>query len=405
MFFKMSRTFISFLLCLVIILTAIGCEEAVEPIDLSVDESLARANRSFSFDMLRVLNEEEGELNLFYSPLSISMALSMALNGAKGETRDEMLQALSYQGLEMEIINASYAEYQRYLEQNLGTTELYLKNSIWIRTGETLNQEFLDIISNDYLAQLDYLDFSDPGAAEVMNGWIEEATKGKIKDMLTPPLPADAVLYLINAIYFKGDWAQQFDEDQTFDADFHNQDGSVSKVEMMNDKRTVWYMNDENLQAVRLPYEDENSSMIILLPRDNKDIENLIEDLDANLFESVRESFWEAEDLILQIPKFEMEYGTKNLNQALKNLGMETAFTGDADLSGIREGLFISRVLHKAFIKVNEKGSEAAAATVVEVLESAAPEDPLTFRADRPFLFLIYDEEAESILFIGKYSE
>jgi serpin B len=174
---------------------------------------------------------------------------------------------------------------------------------------------------------------------------------------------------------------------------------------MMNDKRTVWYMNDENLQAVRLPYEDENSSMIILLPRDNKDIENLIEDLDANLFESVRESFWEAEDLILQIPKFEMEYGTKNLNQALKNLGMETAFTGDADLSGIREGLFISRVLHKAFIKVNEKGSEAAAATVVEVLESAAPEDPLTFRADRPFLFLIYDEEAESILFIGKYSE
>lgn len=404
MFFKMSRVFISFLLCLVLLMTTIGCDEAVEQIDLSVDESLARANRSFAFDMLRMLNEE-GEHNLFYSPLSISMALSMALNGAKGETRDEMLQALSYQGLEMEIINASYAEYQRYLDQNLGTTELYLKNSIWIRTGETLNQEFLDIISNDYLAQSEYLEFSDPGAADVMNGWIEEATKGKIKDMLTPPLPADAVLYLINAIYFKGDWAQQFDEDLTFDADFHNQDGSVSKVEMMNDKRTVWYMKNEKLQAVRLPYEDENSSMIIMLPRDNKDIENLIEELDAEMFESIRESFWEAEDLILQIPKFEMEYGTKNLNQALKNLGMETAFTGDADLSGIREGLFISRVLHKSFIEVNEKGSEAAAATVVEVLESAAPEDPLTFRADHPFLFLIYDEEAESILFIGKYSE
>jgi serpin B len=405
MFFKMSRTFISFLLCLVIILTAIGCEEALEPIDLSVDESLAKANRSFSFDILRVLNEEEGEHNLFYSPLSISMAISMALNGAKGETRVEMLQSLSYQGLDMGMINASYAEYQRYLDQNLGTTELYLKNSIWIRTGETLNQEFLDIISNDYLAQSEYLDFSDPGAAEVINGWIEEATKGKIKDMLTPPLPADAVLYLINAIYFKGDWAQQFDEDQTFDADFHNQDGSVSKVEMMNDKRTVWYMNDENLQAVRLPYEDENSSMIIMLPGDNQDIENLIEDLDEEMFKSIHEGFWEAEDLILQIPKFKMEYGTKNLNQALKNLGMETVFTGDADLSGIRDGLFISRVLHKAFIEVNEKGSEAAAATVVEVLESAAPEDPLTFRADHPFLFLIYDEEAESILFIGKYSE
>ncbi len=404
MFFKMSRIMISLLLCLVLLLTLTGCEEAVEPIDLSVDEELAMANQSFTFNMLRMLNEEEGEHNLFYSPLSISMALSMALNGAQGETREEMIRALSYQGLELEEINVSYAEYQRYLDQNLGTTELYLKNSIWIREGETLKEDYLDIISNDYLAQSDYLDFSDPGAADVMNGWIEEATKGKIKDMLTPPLPADAVLYLINAIYFKGDWANQFDEDQTFDTDFHNQSGSVSSVEMMSDKRTVWYMEDENLQAVRLPYEDEKRSMIILLPDETGDIDSLIKDLDEEMFNTINDRFYEAEDLILQIPKFEMEYGTKNLNQALKNLGMVIAFTGDADLSGIRDGLFISRVLHKAFIEVNEKGSEAAAATVVEVLESATME-PLIFRADHPFLFLIYDEVAESILFMGKYSE
>lgn len=395
------------LLCIILLLSSIGCEQAVismEPIDLIVNEELASANRKFSFDMLRVLDEEEGEHNLFFSPLSISLTLSMVANGAVGETKNEMLRALSYQDLDLEGINASYAGYQQYLDQNLGPTELFLKNSIWLREDESIKDEYLSIINDDYSAQYEYLDFSEPDAAHEINDWIEKATKGKIKDMLSPPLPADTVLYLINAIYFKGDWAEQFEEDQTIESEFYTQSGDVNSVQMMTGERTNWYLEDEMFQAVRLPYVDENRSMIVLLPSEDSSIREMIGYLDEVQFMNIIDRFYLVEDLILQIPKFQMEYGSKKLNQALQNLGMETAFTSSANFSGIREGLFISRFMHKAFIQVNETGSEAAAVTVGEMACEERIE-PLRFRADRPFLFIIYDEEAESILFLGKYCE
>lgn len=392
------------MLCLVMLLGLSGCEEAISPSEKPVvKEELSSANTSFSFDMLRMLNEEEGEGNVFFSPLSISLALTMALNGAYGQTRDEMLEMMSYQGLDMNTINQSYADFQHYLDNDGGDTELYLKNSIWIRKGEEIENEYLDVITKQYLAKLDYLDFADPDSANVMNNWIEEATNEKINDMITPSLSTNAVLYLINAIYFKGDWAESFDKDKTFDAEFYNQNGEISTVKMMNDKRTTWYMEDESIEAVRIPYEDENRSMIIILPKETNQIDHLINQLDETLFATIQTNFYEVDDMILQIPKFEMEYGTINLNQPLKDLGMKIAFTSDADFSGIREDLFISNVLHKAFIEVNEQGSEAAAATVVEIKESI--ERNKKFRADRPFLFIIYDEDASSILFLGKYSE
>lgn len=395
------------LLCIILLLSSIGCEQAVvsmEPIDLIVDEELASANRKFSFDMLRVLDGEEGEHNLFFSPLSISLTLSMVANGAVGETKNEILRALSYQDLDLEGINASYAGYQQYLDQNLGPTELFIKNSIWIREDENIEDEYLSIINDDYSAQYEYLDFSDPDAADEINNWIEKATKGTIKDMLSPPLPTDTVLYLINAIYFKGDWAEKFEEDQTIESEFYTQSGDVNSVQMMTDERTNWYLEDEKFQAVRLPYVDENRSMIVLLPREDSSIQEMIGYLDEVQFMNIMDSFHLVEDLILQIPKFQMEYSSKKLNQALQNQGMETAFTNSANFSGIREGLFISRFMHKAVIQVNETGSEAAAVTIGE-MPCEERVEPLRFRADRPFLFIIYDEEAESILFFGKYCE
>ncbi|QRN86188.1 serpin family protein [Clostridia bacterium] len=404
MFLKINTKIVNIVLILVMLLGFTGCEEAIEPSEVTVNEELSLANTSFSFDMLRMLNKEEEDGNVLFSPLSISIALSMALNGSQGETRDEMVEMLSYQELDMNSINQSYADYQNYLDNHKGDTELYLKNSIWIREGEEIKTDYLDVIAKQYLARLDYLDFNDPDSATAINNWIEEATKGKISDMIAPPLPSDAVAYLINAIYFKGDWAEQFDKDSTFDAEFYKQNGQTSTVKMMNDKRTVWYMENENMEAVRIPYVDENRSMIILLPKETDYIDNLINRLDEKIFSTILESFYEVDDMILQIPKFEMEYGTKNLNQSLKNLGMNIAFTSDADFSGMRDGLYISNVLHKAFIEVNEQGSEAAAATVVDLKETAM-ESPKKFRADRPFLFLIYDEDSNSILFLGKYSE
>ncbi len=369
----------------------------------SLEEEFVDGQLDFSFSVFQELVEEEETKSIFISPLSISMALSMAMNGAKGQTRQEMMEALSLKDLDLQLVNESYAHLYEYINAQTSHRELLLKNSLWIREGEILQQDYLDLVQQDYQAYIDYLDFGQDDAADTMNGWIEEATKGKITDMLAPPLPPEAVLYLINAIYFKSDWQHEFAKEDTFEAEFTMEDGSMASVDMMKQTRTVLYMEEEGLQAIDLPYQDETTSMIFLLPRENQSIDSLIDQLDTTYFRQVLESLRPTDDLIVQIPKFKMEYGVKNINQVLQNLGMIKAFQDSADFSGMRDGLYISRVLHKAFIEINEQGSEAAAATVVEMLESSMQE-PLVFRADHPFVFIIYEKETDTILFIGKYN-
>ncbi|MEL7564446.1 MAG: serpin family protein [Dehalobacterium sp.] len=366
-----------------------------------ISEETVQGNSRFAFDIFRQLNREDEEQNVFISPFSISTALTMTYQGAGSTTKEAMAFALGYAGIDDEKLNESYGNLIRYLRQLDKKIELNIGNSLWVREGEAIKEEFLAVNREVFDAPVTPLDFSQEKAADEINQWISDATKKKIEKMIEPPIPGNVVMYLINAIYFKGEWTHQFDQKQTFPALFQAGDGSSHEVMMMSKNGKVEYGQGENYQAVRLPYGGGKAAMYCLLPREDVSVQDFIGELDEEQWQRIRESIREQDDVQLQLPRFKLEYGIKNLNDSLTALGMGEAFTAGADFSGIREGLYINRVLHKAVIEVNEEGSEAAAATVVEMRESAALE-PLTFIADRPFIFIIADDETGTILFMGK---
>lgn len=367
----------------------------------NINQDLVQANTGFAFDILKKLNAEDEENNVFISPLSISTALSMTYNGSQATTREAMAKVLGYESLELEALNESYQNLIAYLNNIDSKVELNIGNSIWIREGEEIREDFLLTNRKHFDAEAEMLDFSKDGAAERINGWISEATKGKVPKMIDPPISPQVVMYLINAIYFKGQWAEQFDPKQTTEEKFTAGTGEQQDVSMMNRKGSVEYADGSNYKAVRLPYGSGKTSMYCILPNEGTGINNFINNLDREQWKQIRDTVAETDDVILKLPRFKIEYGIKSLNDSLIALGMGEAFNAGADFSGIREGLFISRVLHKAVIEVNEEGSEAAGVTVVEMQESAALE-PITFIANRPFVFVIADDETGTILFMGK---
>lgn len=377
--------------------------EAVHEYDPSkVSEDFIRGNNEFAWDIMKALNEQDPEENVFISPISISTALSMTYQGARGETREEMGKVLGYAGIPEEILKESYEEFLQYLVAMDRDIDLHMANSIWYRQGEAIEQDFLDTNQRVFDARVEEMDFSQEEGAEEINAWIEQATKGKIEEMLEGPIPPDVIMYLINAIYFQGDWSKPFEEEQSFEGSFTTLSEEVQDVTMMRRSGEAEYGEGEDYKIVRMPYgKQENTAMYGILPRGDQDINEFLNTMDDQKWQEIRESLGTRQDVELQIPRFEMEYGIKSLKEALKELGMAGAFGMDADFTGIRREVFIEDVLHKAVIEVNEQGTEAAAATVVEVAETAAVETP-SFIADRPFLFVIANEKADSILFMGK---
>jgi len=393
---------------LALIVTLVGCSlapggEAAHEYDASkVDGEFIEGNNGFAWDILKALNEEDGEENIFISPISISTALSMTYQGAEEGTKEEMAEVLGYAGLEDEVLRESYKEFLTYLVALDPDIELNIANSIWYREGEAIEEEFLRVNEEVFHALVEETDFSDDGAADQINGWIEEATEGKIEEMLEGPIPGNVIMYLINAIYFNGDWSETFDEEQSAEEAFTSLAGETQNIMMMKRSGEVEYGEGEDYKSVRLPYgENENTAMYVILPDEETDINEFLQGVDNHKWQDIKESISATPDVELQIPRFEMEYGIKSLKEALIGLGMSEAFDMNADFDGIRPGIFIEEVLHKAVIEVNEQGSEAAAVTVVEMEESAAM-DPLSFIANRPFLFVIANDEADSILFMGK---
>ncbi|MHB1127269.1 MAG: serpin family protein [Bacillota bacterium] len=358
-------------------------------------------NSRFAFDIFRQLDKEDEDRNIFISPLSISTALTMTYQGARTTTKQAMANTLGYMGIDDGQLNESYKNLIRYLSQLDKKVELNIGNSLWVKEGEAIREEFLTANKEIFDASVTTLDFTQETAADQINQWISVATKKKIEKMIDPPIPADIVMYLINAIYFKGDWTEQFDKKNTFAAQFHAGDGSTHEVMMMSRYGKVEYGQVEDFKAVRLPYGSGKISMYSILPNEAVSINDFIADLDSDRWKIIRGSISERDQVQLRLPRFKLEYGIKNLNDSLTALGMGEAFSDIADFSGIRDGISISRVLHKAVIEVNEEGSEAAAATVVVMQESAVAE-PLTFIADRPFVFIIADDDTGTILFMGK---
>lgn len=377
--------------------------DKIPPRELSVaEQKLVSADNAFGLKLFIVLHDAKLENNLFISPLSVSMALGMTLNGANGDTYEAMKNTLELHGLSETEINESYRDLFD-LHTNLDEEVIFnIANSIWYRNEFAVEQSFIDINKEYFDAEVRGLDFSNPSSLTIINNWVDEKTNGLIDRILEENIPAEIVMYLINAIYFKGVWTNEFDEKDTKIEPFHNYDNTTSNISLMHQEEDFLYAENDQFQSVDLMYGDSLFSMTIFLPKENIDINNLVQNLNSGF---IPNHFASAE-LSLYLPKFELEWKS-SLNDVLKAMGMELAFnTALADFTRINSGgnLFIDEVLHKTFIKVDEEGTEAAAVTSVGIGLTSMPEI-VDFRVDRPFLFLIREHHSGTILFIGKVLE
>ena len=370
---------------------------------------LASGNTAFAFDLYQVLRGQKG--NLFYSPYSISLALAMTYAGARGDTETEMAQALHFllpQDRLHPAFNRLAAELANRGEGAAGKDgkgfSLNVANSLWAQENYQFLQEFLDLLAANYGAGVSPVDFAgDPEAArQTINDWVSKETEGRIEDLI-PPGAIDTLtrLVLANAIYFNAAWLHQFEPGSTADGPFSLLDGSQVQVPMMRQTESFAYAQGEGYQAVELPYDGQQLSMVILLPAQGQ-LDAFESTLDAARVESILKDLI-AQQVMLTLPRFEFE-SQFSLQGALSTLGMPGAFTEAADFSGMtgNRELSISEVVHKAFVSVDEAGTEAAAATAVIVGVTSAPAEPVIFTADRPFLFLIRDIPTGTVLFLGR---
>ena len=372
---------------------------------------LVAGNSAFAADLYQRLRQE-GEGNLFYSPFSISLALAMTYAGARGETERQMADTLHYT-LPQEQLHAVFNALDTSLagpeaEEGDDAFQLRIANAIWGQEGYEFLPAFLDTLAQQYGAGLRTLDFAQrtEEARQTINGWVSEQTEGKIKDLIPAGMLNSLVrLVLTNAIYFNGKWVLPFEKDATHDEPFHLLDGSTVSVPMMSQTAGFSYAEGDGYQVVELPYRDSSMSMVFVLPEAGR-FEEIEGAFSAEFLAGV-EGNLAPERVALTVPKFRFE-SEFSLAETLIQMGMPAAFGGGAegaDFSGMTgdRALAISDVVHKAFVAVDEEGTEAAAATAVIMVEGAAPlDEAVEMRLDRPFLFLIRDEETGTVLFVGR---
>lgn len=376
------------------------------PRELTVlEKSLIEADQSFSYDIFRQTVSWETEYeNLMISPLSISMALAMTLNGAEGQTYEDMREVLYLSGMELDEINEAFESLINLLVTVDPDVTVKITNSIWYREGLPVEEEFLEAMRDFFDARIEGLDFNDPAAVDIINEWVYENTEGLIEEIIEE-IPEDIAMYLINALYFKGDWLRQFDTNDTRHADFYLESGETIQVDMMSQEdRFATYFSEE-VQLIELPYGDSLFSMTILLPNDrNMLIDRFVEEkVTSQNLANWRSDLSVGRDVILQLPKFELEYEI-TYNEILKAMGMKVPFDEwEADFSGIADvspqNLYIDEVKHKTFIRVDEEGTEAAAVTSVGIGITSMPPSVIV---DRPFVFIIHERESGTNLFMGK---
>lgn len=368
-----------------------------------IDDRLLEANRRFAFELYDAVLRGEDDDNVFISPLSVAMALSMTYNGAEAETQKAMAKALQVKDLSIEEVNQSNAALKDVIEHADPDVELNIANSLWGREGTPFKDDFLAQNEQFYDAHITALDFDDPKAAKTINKWVHEQTNGKIEEIVDANIHPLTILFLINAIYFKGEWQTPFDEALTREEDFHLMDGSAKSVPMMSQSGDFAYLEGPDFQAVQLPYGNERLGMTVFLPDRNTSLDEFQQQLNADNWQAWMDQFETVEGSVM-LPRFELEYETQ-LNDALKDLGMGVAFQESranfSRMVDIPPNAFIKEVKHKSFIEVNEEGTEAAAATSVEVRLESAPLDSFNMRVDRPFFFVIQDYETGVLLFMG----
>lgn len=364
--------------------------------------SAAASTDGFAFKLFKLVTKDQKDESVVVSPFSVSSALSMALNGAQGQTEKEMRETLGLQGGETEI-NQRYLDLSTSLLEVNPKSELAIANAAFAKQGVSFRQPFIDANQRFYSAQLQTLDFSDPATVGVINGWVNKQTKSKIPTIIDK-VPSEAILYLINAVYFKGTWQDEFQEAGTEEATFKTSGGAQKQVKMMNRTDSFRYLRGSNFQAVKLPYQDKRLEMVVFLPDKNVDFATFNASFSADNWQKWIPRFGKHTGH-LGLPRFKIEY-QKELSTALKEAGMPCAFKdGCADFSKMTsESALISAVIHKTFMEVNEKGTEAAAVTAVEVGVTSVAIDvqpPFEMICDRPFVIALRDSKTDTILFLG----
>lgn len=358
---------------------------------------IVSADNSFGFNLFhRIAGRESGD-NILISPASLAAALTMTYNGASGHTKEAMAKTLGLRGLSMEEANQANAVLQNRLNSLGRDVLLNTANSLWAREGQEFREDFLKRNREFYDAKISTLDFAHPEAPWVIDTWVREKTGGKI-EKIVETIPGGAILYLINAVYFRGAWAVKFDSQNTMERDFTLLDGSKKKVPMMmTGAKGFKYLRENNFSAVGLPYGDGRVGMYVFVPDEDSSLKELYEGLNAESWDEWMSRFQEAE-LMIVIPRFNLEYDIV-LDDALTDLGMGVAFdAGAADFSVMCPGggVWIDEVKHKTFLEVNEEGTEASAATSVRMSRGSR-----AVYVNRPFFCAIRDDDTGAILFIG----
>lgn len=368
-------------------------------------------NNGFACNLYAQLRETSGG-NLFFSPYSVRYALAMACAGARGETQKQMRETLRFV-MGQELIHADFAKWRNYLDaiQGRGEVELRMANTLWPQKGAPLLADYLKVMKESYGADITPVDYvnAEPAARAQINRWVADATKNKIGNVMAGPLSRDTRLVLVNAIYFKGAWESVFDASRTRDEAFYLDEGKSVQTPFMRQTGVFKYIKNHGAQCVELPYAGGDLSMLVILPNARKA---------GAFFKFEKEnvfvpniSTWhnksEAQKVEVILPKFRIEWGVASLKAPLEKLGTRDAFDQKtADFSGMSGGkeLWISDVVHKTFVEVNEEGTEAAAATAVAMVMLGGMRNPPppVFRADRPFVFAILDNATGAILFMGR---
>ena len=367
------------------------------------------ADNAFAFDLFRqTLATADDKTNAFISPLSVTMALGMLYNGTSPDAAAEMEEALGMSGFSAAQINAHYQTLMKALLEADPKTALAIANSIWAREGFPVKKSFYDVNREYYNAEVQSRDFDLQATLDEINKWCSDNTNTRIPKILDE-IPQDAVMYLINAVYFKGQWKFEFSKNNTGDHDFRLAGGSVKNVKMMSQETDLPVYWDETLRCVDLPYGNGAFSMMVVMPSDeNGSLDDLIAGLDADAYNRAVDGLQES-GVLLKLPRWKQECKF-SLNDAAKNLGMERIFQEGGNLSGINDDdptLHVSEIKHKTFVEVNEEGTEAAAITSIGMIATSVGPGagPIPFIADRPFLYIIRERSTGAILFMGRMDD
>jgi serine protease inhibitor len=367
------------------------------------EKSMVQAGNGFALNLFAAVNREENQKDrIFISPYSVAEALSMTYNGARGSTADSMQKVLGYSGMSREEINNYCLSLRTTLLRLDPKVNLAIANSIWYLTGFDVLPDFIQTNQKYFNAKVAELDFYNPSALTTINGWIEESTNGRIKDMLKEIEP-NIVMFLVDAIWFKGQWLNRFQASKTLEENFYLSGGEPVKTPMMHQTQNFLYYSNNLVQIADLPYGQGNFAMTVLLPKDGVRLEEFKSELSQENWNNWINNLYEQK-LVLTLPKLKFAYDLR-MNAVLQQMGMGNAFSEmEADFTGINPdgGLFISYVQHNSFVEVNEEGTEAAAATVVAIGKtSAGPPEEIPFIVNKPYIFVIRERSTGAILFMG----